>query len=204
MALLDFETKASVTTRRTCFWVLSTCKNVGKRRASVRGEYHLRTESYGFGSTQTRLRTLSACKTFFYVRSADSPAVRASTSDARAPNVPCGRSTCEYGLLTVVLSGGKTTLLLRARWRVTVLGQGRTRRLKFVFYKTSYVRLGSPCDPDPADWTRPDQTSCLEEPRTRQQHPQVRLDGQLSSREETCDDGQLLSRADKMRAQQAD
>ncbi|KAI8510676.1 hypothetical protein Bbelb_115920 [Branchiostoma belcheri] len=40
------------------------CKNVGKRRASVRGEYHLRTESYGFGSTQTRRRTLSACKTF--------------------------------------------------------------------------------------------------------------------------------------------
>ncbi|KAI8514494.1 Sushi, von Willebrand factor type A, EGF and pentraxin [Branchiostoma belcheri] len=56
--------KASVTTRRTCFCVLSTCKNVGKRRASVRGEYHLRTESYGFGSTQTRRRTLSACNTF--------------------------------------------------------------------------------------------------------------------------------------------
>ncbi|KAI8484555.1 hypothetical protein Bbelb_376620 [Branchiostoma belcheri] len=45
---------ATVTTRRTCFCVLSTCKNVGKRRASVRGEYRLRTESYGFGSTQTR------------------------------------------------------------------------------------------------------------------------------------------------------
>ncbi|KAI8506195.1 hypothetical protein Bbelb_156220 [Branchiostoma belcheri] len=55
---------ATVTTRRTCFCVLSTCKNVGKRRASVRGEYCLRTESYGFGSTQTRRRTLSACKTF--------------------------------------------------------------------------------------------------------------------------------------------
>ncbi|KAI8482710.1 hypothetical protein Bbelb_395900 [Branchiostoma belcheri] len=37
---------------------------MGKRRASVRGEYHRRTESYGFGSTQTRRRTLSACKTF--------------------------------------------------------------------------------------------------------------------------------------------
>ncbi|KAI8510793.1 hypothetical protein Bbelb_117090 [Branchiostoma belcheri] len=48
------EAKATVTTRRTCFCVLSTCKNVGKRRASVRGEYRLRTESYGFGSTQTR------------------------------------------------------------------------------------------------------------------------------------------------------
>ncbi|KAI8514810.1 hypothetical protein Bbelb_074010 [Branchiostoma belcheri] len=36
----------------------------GQTRASVRGEYHLRTESYGFGSTQTRRRTLSACKTF--------------------------------------------------------------------------------------------------------------------------------------------
>ncbi|KAI8502439.1 hypothetical protein Bbelb_200270 [Branchiostoma belcheri] len=56
--------KASVTTRRTCFCVLSTCKNVGKRTASVRGEYRLRTESYGFGSTQTRRRTLSACNTF--------------------------------------------------------------------------------------------------------------------------------------------
>ncbi|KAI8508122.1 hypothetical protein Bbelb_143620 [Branchiostoma belcheri] len=33
-------------------------------------------------------------------RSADSPPVRASTSDARAPYEPCGRSTCEYGLLT--------------------------------------------------------------------------------------------------------
>ncbi|KAI8479938.1 hypothetical protein Bbelb_423240 [Branchiostoma belcheri] len=55
---------ASVTTRRTCFCVLSTCKNVGKRTASVRGEYRLRTESYGFGSTQTRRRTLSACDTF--------------------------------------------------------------------------------------------------------------------------------------------
>ncbi|KAI8503423.1 hypothetical protein Bbelb_183940 [Branchiostoma belcheri] len=47
-----------------CFCVLSTCKNVGNRTASVRGEYHLRTESYGFGSTQTRRRTLSACNTF--------------------------------------------------------------------------------------------------------------------------------------------
>ncbi|KAI8518131.1 hypothetical protein Bbelb_041480 [Branchiostoma belcheri] len=55
---------ALVTTRRTCFCVLSTCKNEGKRMASVRGEYHLRTESYGFGNTQTRRRTLSACKTF--------------------------------------------------------------------------------------------------------------------------------------------
>ncbi|KAI8482305.1 hypothetical protein Bbelb_399960 [Branchiostoma belcheri] len=54
----------TVTTRRTCFCVLSTCKNVGNRTASVRGEYHLRTESYGFGSTQTRRRTLSACNTF--------------------------------------------------------------------------------------------------------------------------------------------
>ncbi|KAI8491273.1 hypothetical protein Bbelb_309060 [Branchiostoma belcheri] len=56
--------KATVTTRRACFCVLSTCKNVGNRTASVRGEYHLRTESYGFGSTQTRRRTLSACNTF--------------------------------------------------------------------------------------------------------------------------------------------
>ncbi|KAI8518004.1 hypothetical protein Bbelb_040210 [Branchiostoma belcheri] len=56
--------KATVTTRRTCFCVLSTCKNMGKRRASVRGEYRLRSESYGSGSTQTRRRTLSACKTF--------------------------------------------------------------------------------------------------------------------------------------------
>ncbi|KAI8480868.1 hypothetical protein Bbelb_413820 [Branchiostoma belcheri] len=38
--------------------------------------------------------------------------------------------------------GGKTTLLLRARWRVTVLGRGRTRWLKFVF-KTGYMRLRS-------------------------------------------------------------
>ncbi|KAI8496635.1 hypothetical protein Bbelb_252900 [Branchiostoma belcheri] len=67
---------ATVTTRRTCFCVLSTCKNVGKRTASVRGEYRLRTESYGFGSTQTRRRTLSAY--FFYVRSADLPHVRAT------------------------------------------------------------------------------------------------------------------------------
>ncbi|KAI8507924.1 hypothetical protein Bbelb_141640 [Branchiostoma belcheri] len=102
MASQVVRTKATVTTRRTCFCVLSTFKNVGKRRGSVRGEYHLRTESYGFGSTQTRRRTLSASKTFFYVRSADSPPVRASTSDARAPYVPCGRSTCEYGLLTGV------------------------------------------------------------------------------------------------------
>ncbi|KAI8486056.1 hypothetical protein Bbelb_361560 [Branchiostoma belcheri] len=67
---------ATVTTCRTCFCVLSTCKNVGNRTASVRGEYHLRTESYGFGSTQTRRRTLSAY--FFYVRSADLPPVRAT------------------------------------------------------------------------------------------------------------------------------
>ncbi|KAI8508175.1 hypothetical protein Bbelb_144150 [Branchiostoma belcheri] len=64
MKLRIAHAKATVTTCRTCFCVLSTCKNVGKRRASVRGEYHLRTESYGFGSTQTRRRTLSACKTF--------------------------------------------------------------------------------------------------------------------------------------------
>ncbi|KAI8515742.1 hypothetical protein Bbelb_065550 [Branchiostoma belcheri] len=56
--------QASVTTHRTCFCVLSTCKNVGKRRASVRGEYRLCMESYGFGSTQARRRTSSACKTF--------------------------------------------------------------------------------------------------------------------------------------------
>ncbi|KAI8506025.1 hypothetical protein Bbelb_163780 [Branchiostoma belcheri] len=62
--ILDLPSHATVTTRRTCFCVLSTCKNVGKRTASVRGEYRLRTESYGFGSTQTRRRTLSACNTF--------------------------------------------------------------------------------------------------------------------------------------------
>ncbi|KAI8495513.1 hypothetical protein Bbelb_269680 [Branchiostoma belcheri] len=86
---------------RTCFCVLSTCKNVGKRRTSVRGEYRLRTESYRFGSTQTRRRTLSAQKIF--VRSTDSPPVRASTSNALDPYMLCGRSTCEYGLLTVKL-----------------------------------------------------------------------------------------------------
>ncbi|KAI8491748.1 Trafficking protein particle complex subunit 9 [Branchiostoma belcheri] len=36
--------KARVTTRRTCICVLSTCKNVGNRTASVRGEYRLRTD----------------------------------------------------------------------------------------------------------------------------------------------------------------
>ncbi|KAI8506924.1 hypothetical protein Bbelb_153630 [Branchiostoma belcheri] len=34
--LRSLEEANSVTTRRTCFCVLSTCKNVGKRRASVR------------------------------------------------------------------------------------------------------------------------------------------------------------------------
>ncbi|KAI8487546.1 hypothetical protein Bbelb_347800 [Branchiostoma belcheri] len=33
---VDIHIAASVTTRRTCFCVLSTCKNVGKRKASVR------------------------------------------------------------------------------------------------------------------------------------------------------------------------
>ncbi|KAI8516765.1 hypothetical protein Bbelb_053460 [Branchiostoma belcheri] len=60
--------KALVTTRRTCFCVLSMCKNVGKRRASVRGEYRLRTESYGFGSTQTR-PTVTTRRTCFCVLS---------------------------------------------------------------------------------------------------------------------------------------
>ncbi|KAI8516678.1 hypothetical protein Bbelb_052590 [Branchiostoma belcheri] len=85
--------KASVTTRCTCLCVLSTCKNVGKRRTSVRGEYCLCTESYRFGSTQTRRRTLSVCKTFSAcgLRSV-------STGDARAPYVPYERRTCEYGL----------------------------------------------------------------------------------------------------------
>ncbi|KAI8517913.1 hypothetical protein Bbelb_039300 [Branchiostoma belcheri] len=59
-----YDVVATVTTRRTCFYVLSTCKNVGKRRASVHGEYRLRTESYGIGSTQTRRSTSSACKAF--------------------------------------------------------------------------------------------------------------------------------------------
>ncbi|KAI8487880.1 hypothetical protein Bbelb_343280 [Branchiostoma belcheri] len=36
--VLGCSVNATVTTRRTCFCVLSTCKNVGKRRASVRGE----------------------------------------------------------------------------------------------------------------------------------------------------------------------
>ncbi|KAI8491377.1 hypothetical protein Bbelb_310100 [Branchiostoma belcheri] len=85
---------------RTYFCVLSTCKNLGKRRASVRGEYRLRTESYGFGSTQTRRRTLSACKTFFCVRSTDSPPVRASTGDERARYVPYEGRTCEYASVT--------------------------------------------------------------------------------------------------------
>ncbi|KAI8496710.1 hypothetical protein Bbelb_253650 [Branchiostoma belcheri] len=61
---VEVPSSTTVTTRRACFCVLSTCKNVGNRTASVRGEYHLRTESYGFGSTQTRRRTLSACNTF--------------------------------------------------------------------------------------------------------------------------------------------
>ncbi|KAI8514093.1 hypothetical protein Bbelb_084170 [Branchiostoma belcheri] len=60
--------ETSVTTRRTCFCVLSTCKNVGKPRASVRGEYRLRTESYGFGSTQTR-PTVTTRRTCFCVLS---------------------------------------------------------------------------------------------------------------------------------------
>ncbi|KAI8498081.1 hypothetical protein Bbelb_240250 [Branchiostoma belcheri] len=53
---------------------------------------------------------------FFYVRSADSPPVRANTSDARAPYVSCRRSKCEYGLLTLKPSteqgGGRTRLPL--------------------------------------------------------------------------------------------
>ncbi|KAI8486741.1 hypothetical protein Bbelb_354890 [Branchiostoma belcheri] len=75
--------KATVTTRRTCFCVLSTSKNVGKRRAFVRGEYHLRTESYGFWGTQTRRRTLSACKT------ADITVCGFTTRTCE-----CGRRTC--------------------------------------------------------------------------------------------------------------
>ncbi|KAI8508068.1 hypothetical protein Bbelb_143080 [Branchiostoma belcheri] len=101
--------------------VLSTCKNVGNRRASVRGEYRLRTESYGFGSTQTRRKTLSACKTFSTCGlRIHYPCVR-----VRATRVPrtCRAeeaSTCEYGLLAAfflallvgtVLAGGNGRLL---------------------------------------------------------------------------------------------
>ncbi|KAI8500842.1 hypothetical protein Bbelb_216600 [Branchiostoma belcheri] len=96
---------AAVTSRRTCFCVLFTCKNAGKRRTSVRGEYHLRTESYGFGSTKTR---------------PDSPPVRASTGDARAKYVPYGRRTCEivrckHVQLTYHLSNERCTKPLTAR-----------------------------------------------------------------------------------------
>ncbi|KAI8486305.1 Glutamate receptor ionotropic, NMDA 3A [Branchiostoma belcheri] len=79
---------ASVTTRRTCFCVLSTCKNVGTRRASVRGEYRLRTESYGFGSTQTRLAIAQRS----YVVSTYNSLTTCATYDARnrsRPDVAC-------------------------------------------------------------------------------------------------------------------
>ena len=36
--------KAAVTDRRTCKYVQSTCKNVGKIWGSARSEYHLRTD----------------------------------------------------------------------------------------------------------------------------------------------------------------
>ncbi|KAI8487868.1 hypothetical protein Bbelb_343160 [Branchiostoma belcheri] len=103
------EIAASVTTRRTCFCVLSTCKNVGKRKASVRGEYRLRTESYGFGSTQTRRRTLSACKTFSACVLRIRHPYRASTGDVRAPYVPNVRNTREYASLW--LSGNRTKIV---------------------------------------------------------------------------------------------
>ncbi|KAI8511050.1 hypothetical protein Bbelb_119660 [Branchiostoma belcheri] len=105
LVLLDFRWrfKATVTTRRTCFCVLSTCKNVGKRRGSVRVEYRLRTESYGFGSssTQTRRRTLRPSKTFSACRlRIHHPCVR-----VRATPVPRTYRTKEarvrHGLLTV-------------------------------------------------------------------------------------------------------
>ncbi|KAI8484976.1 hypothetical protein Bbelb_373830 [Branchiostoma belcheri] len=104
LVLLDFRWrfKATVTTRRTCFCVLSTCKNVGKRRGSVRVEYRLRTESYGFGSssTQTRRRTLRPSKTFSACRlRIHHPCVR-----VRATPVPRTYRTKEarvrHGLLT--------------------------------------------------------------------------------------------------------
>ncbi|KAI8498055.1 hypothetical protein Bbelb_239990 [Branchiostoma belcheri] len=53
-----------------------------------------------FESTQTRQR---ACKTLSTCGLRDSPPVRASTCDTRAPYVPYVSSTCEYGLLTVKL-----------------------------------------------------------------------------------------------------
>ncbi|KAI8508075.1 hypothetical protein Bbelb_143150 [Branchiostoma belcheri] len=55
--------KATVTTRRACFCVLSTCKNVGNRTASVRGEYHLPYEraTYGLRESNFTILTCNCC-----------------------------------------------------------------------------------------------------------------------------------------------
>ncbi|KAI8519264.1 hypothetical protein Bbelb_025210 [Branchiostoma belcheri] len=123
---------ASVTTRRTCFCVLSTCKNVGKRRASVRGEYHLRTESYGFGSTQTRRRTLSACNTFSTcgLRICH-PCVRVRAT--RVPRTAYERAT--YGLLDLLNDHAEHTCTIPGAPHVLRTCNARATHLISTVYK---------------------------------------------------------------------
>ncbi|KAI8485853.1 hypothetical protein Bbelb_364050 [Branchiostoma belcheri] len=106
----DGPTKTSVTTRRTCFCVLSTCKNVSKRRASVRAVRKLRTsyasQSFCVSFVNAGIRTAHAQPDSVrsVVLSMPKTTLRTllrSTGDARAPYVPYERRTCEYGLLAL-------------------------------------------------------------------------------------------------------
>ncbi|KAI8506976.1 hypothetical protein Bbelb_154150 [Branchiostoma belcheri] len=74
--------------------------------------------------------------------------MRASTSDARAPYVPYGRSTCEYGLLTVKLQShrdrtlkARTTHLPLAQRTMHAIAHGQTWRADHTFTPCATVRV---------------------------------------------------------------
>ncbi|KAI8480655.1 hypothetical protein Bbelb_416040 [Branchiostoma belcheri] len=74
-------TYATVTTRRTCFCVLSTCKNVGKRRASVHGTYNSLTTCAKY-DTRNRSRPDLACRPHSYTLRNRASDVRVTNGDA--------------------------------------------------------------------------------------------------------------------------
>jgi len=76
--------KAPVTTHRTCYCVLPTCKNVGNIEESVRGEYGLRTD---FWSKQRRHSIFCECKTSSAWELRACYGFTTSTCDVRVPYV---------------------------------------------------------------------------------------------------------------------
>ncbi|KAI8517128.1 hypothetical protein Bbelb_057090 [Branchiostoma belcheri] len=89
--------EALVTTRRTCFCVLSTCKNVGNRTASVREIVHCKHVQLTTCATydaRNRSRPGVACRPHYYTLRNRASDVRVTCVDATpSPHLESGRAT---------------------------------------------------------------------------------------------------------------